>query len=229
MVTVMIHVRTGQFAVVVDGRRYEFNPCFAAMAKIGSDRELVEYFATVHGGKYPQRLPTDTDLRNRILARCYGELVQTSIHVLKCCSECETGQLLGECGFTPSGKLRLKPGLMPTSDVITLAQHCMFHGLIGDGPEENTSEIQEGEYKPTFDVLDFVYSAVAHLGLSESEAWGMTMTGYRAAVRAKMPKEAINKQKRPNVLLDKKAYDEGMREAMEVLKRIKNHEQEKAR
>ncbi|HFI6433354.1 TPA: DUF6246 family protein [Escherichia coli] len=225
----MIHVRTGQFAVVVDGRRYDFNPCFAAMAKIGSDRELVEYFATVHGGKYPQRLPTDSDLRNRIMARCYGEIVQTSIHVLKCCSEDETWPLLGECWFTPSGKLRLKPGLMPTDDVITLAQHCMYHGLIGDGPEEYAGEIREGEYKPTFDVLEFVYSAVAHLGLSESEAWNMTMTGYMAAVRAKTPQEARNKQKRPNVLLDKKAYDEGMREAMEVLKRIKNHEQEKAR
>ncbi|WP_159197849.1 DUF6246 family protein [Escherichia coli] len=224
----MIHVRTGQFAVVVDGRRYEFNPCFAAMAKIGSDRELVEYFATVHGGKYPQRLPTDPDLRNRIMARCYGELVQTSIHILKCCSDDETGPLLGECWFTPSGKLRLKPGIMPVDDVITLAQHCMYHGLIGDGTEEDAGTTQDGEYKPTFDVLEFVYSAVAHLGLSEAEAWNMTMTGYRAAVRAKTPQEARNKQKRPNVLLDKKAYDEGMREAMEVLKRIKNHEQEKA-
>ncbi|EPL7530562.1 DUF6246 family protein [Escherichia coli] len=225
----MIHVRTGQFAAVVDGRRYVFNPCFAAMAKIGSDRELVEYFATIHGGKYPSRLPADPDLRNRILARCYGEIVQTSIHVLKCCSDEETGPLLGECRFTPSGKLRLKPGLMPTSDVITLAQHCMYHGLIGDGPEEDAGEIMEGEYKSTFNVLEFVYSAVAHLGLSESEAWNMTMTGYRAAVRAKTPPEARSKQKRPDVLLDKKAYDDGMREAIEVLERLKKSKEQKAR
>ncbi|MEA0049817.1 DUF6246 family protein [Escherichia coli] len=225
----MIHVRTGQFAVVVDGRRYEFNPCFAAMAKIGSDRELVEYFATVHGGRYPRRLPMDTDLRNRIMARCYGELVQTSIHILKCCSECEIGPLLGECWFTHSGKLRLKPGIMPVDDVITLAQHCMYHGLIGDEAEEDAGTTRDGEYKPTFDVLEFVYSAVAHLGLSEAEAWNMTMTGYRAAVRAKTPQEARNKQKRPNVLLDKKAYDDGMREAMEVLERMENRKQEKAR
>ena len=155
--------------------------------------------------------------------------MQTSIHILKCCSDDETGPLLGECWFTPSGKLRLKPGIMPVDDVITLAQHCMYHGLIGDGPEEVASDRQEGEYKPTFDILEFVYSAVAHLGLSESEAWNMTMTGYRAAVRAKTPPEARSKQKRPNVLLDKKAYDDGMREAMEILKRMENSEQEKAR
>ncbi|HGW4560066.1 DUF6246 family protein [Escherichia coli] len=225
----MIHVRTGQFAAVVNGKRYEFNPCFAAMAKIGNDSELVEYFALIHGSKYPSRLPTDPDLRNRIMARCYGEIVQTSMRILKCCSDDEIAPLLGECRLTSSGKLRLKPGLMPTSDVITLAQHCMYHGLIGDGPEEDAGEIREGEYKPTFNVLEFVYSAVAHLGLSESEAWNMTMTGYRAAVRAKTPPEARNKQKRPNVLLDKKAYDDGMNGAMEILKRMKNREQEKAR
>ena len=221
MVKTMIHVRTGQFAAVVDGKRYVFNPCFAAMAKIGSDRELVEYFATVHGGKYPQRLPTDADLRNRILARCYGELVQTSIHVLKCCSECEIGPLLG--------KLRLRPGLMPTSDVITLAQHCMYHGLIGDGPEEDAGEIREGEYKPTFNVLEFVYSAVAHLGLSESEAWNMTMTGYRAAVRAKTLPDERNERSKPNVHINKRAYDEQMEAAKKALERMKNREQEKAR
>lgn len=225
----MIHVRTGQFAVVVDGRRYEFNPCFAAMAKIGSDRELVEYFATVHGGRYPRRMPMDSDLRNRILARCYGELVQTSIHILKCCSECEIGQLLGECSFTPSGKLRLKPGLIPTSDVITLAQHCMFHGLIGDGTEEDTGENQDGEYKPTFDILEYVYSAVAHLGLSESEAWGMTMTGYRAAVRAKTPPDERNEKRKPNVHINKRDYDEQMEAAKRVLELMKKREQEKAR
>ena len=169
----MIHVRTGQFAAVVNGKRYKFNPCFAAMAKIGNDRELVECFATIHGSKYPSRLPTDPGLRNRIMARCYGEIVQTSMRILKCCSDDETGPLLGECWFTPSGKLRLKPGIMPVDDVITLAQHCMYHGLIGDGPEEVASERREGEYKPTFDILEFVYSAVAHLGLSESEAWNM--------------------------------------------------------
>lgn len=225
----MIHVRTGQFAVVVDGRRYVFNPCFAAMAKIGSDRELVEYFATIHGGKYPSRLPADPDLRNRIMARCYGEMVQSSIHILKCCSDDDITALVGECRFTPAGKLRQKPGLMPTEDIITLAQHCMYHGLIGDGPEEDTGEIREGEYKPTFNVLEFVYSAVAHLGLSESEAWGMTMTGYRAAVRAKMPPEAKNEKRRPDAAIDKKAYDDGMQAARKALERMEKLKQKKAR
>lgn len=226
----MIHVRTGQFEIKVDGHAYMFNPSFAAMARIGDDSELVRYFAIVHGGRYPKIFPTDPELRKRVLARCYGELVQTAIHILKSCAESEIGPLVGECRFTPAGKLRLRPGLLPTRDVITLAQHCMYHGLIGDIPgNKQQTDKQEGEYKSTFDVLDYVYSAVAHLGLSESEAWAMTMTGYRAAVRAKTPPEAKNEKRRPDAAIDKKAYDDGMQAARKALERMKKLKQKKAR
>ncbi|ENQ0912828.1 hypothetical protein ACENW9_000801 [Escherichia coli] len=225
----MIHIRTGQFAVNANGRRYVFNPCFAAMAKIGDDRQLVQYFATIHGSKYPSRLPADVDLRNRILARCYGEVLQTCIHILNCCTEDEIGPLVGVCEFTPSGKLRLRPGMMPLEDVVTLARHCLFHGMIGDGPEEASGEQPEGEYKPTFDVLDFVYSAVAHLGMSEDEAWAMTMTGYRAAIRAKLPPDERTEKAKPNVQINKQAYDERMEAARKALERMKNRKHKKAR
>ncbi|MDZ8856232.1 DUF6246 family protein [Escherichia coli] len=226
----MIHIKVGQCAVTVAGVRYVFTPSFAAMAKIENSIDLVQAFAIVHGGKYPNRLPVDPVLRNRIMARCYGEMVQTSVLVLKACADSDISHLTGECKITPSGKLKLRHGIIPVDDVITLAKHLLFHGLIGDGPENKAAEQpQEGDYTPAFDVLEYVYSAVAHLGLSESEAWNMTMTGYRAAVRAKTPPEARNKQKRPNVLLDKKAYDDGMREAMEVLERLKKSKEQKAR
>ncbi|EPB6705722.1 DUF6246 family protein [Escherichia coli] len=226
----MIYIKVGQCAVTVDGIKYIFTPSFAAMAKIENDIDLVQAFAIIHGSKYPAKLPHDKDLRNRILARCYGEMVQTSMLVLKACADSDISHLIGTCEITLGGKLKLRHGIIPIEDVITLARHLLFHGLIGDGPGNRAAEQpQDSDYTPVFDVLEYVYSAVAHLGLSESEAWNMTMTGYRAAVRAKMPPEARNKQKRPNVLLDKKAYDEGMREAMEVLERLKKSKEQKAR
>ncbi|HAL6144581.1 TPA: hypothetical protein RUT62_000890 [Escherichia coli] len=225
----MIHTRTGQFVVGCGDKRYFFNPCFAAMARIGDDRDLVKMFATIHGSKYPARLPVDEDLRKRVMARCYGEVVQTCIHILKSCTEDEITPLVGDCWFTPSGKLHLKPGLMPLDDVVTLARHCMLHGLIGDGPEEDKVEDREGEYTPTFDVLTFVYSAVAHLGLSENEAWSMTMTGYRAAVRAKAPPEEQKAKGKPFAQLNKDAYDERMNAAKAILKRMENQKDKKAR
>ncbi|EOJ7560210.1 DUF6246 family protein [Escherichia coli] len=226
----MIHIKIGQCAVTVAGVKYVFTPSFAAMAKIANNMDLVQAFAIIHGSKYPARLPVDKDLRNRILARCYGEVVQTSVLVLKACADSDISHLTGECKITPSGKLKLRHGIIPVDDVITLAKHLLFHGLIGDGPENKAAEQpQEGDYTPAFDVLEYVYSAVAHLGLSESEAWNMTMTGYRAAVRAKTPPEAKNEKRRPDAAIDKKAYDDGMQAARKALERMKKIKQKKAR
>ncbi|EFL9654153.1 hypothetical protein HZ31_000983 [Escherichia coli] len=226
----MIHIKVGQCAVTVAGVRYVFTPSFAAMAKIENSIDLVQAFAIVHGGKYPNRLPVDPVLRNRIMARCYGEMVQTSVLVLKACADSDISHLTGECKITPSGKLKLRHGIIPVDDVITLAKHLLFHGLIGDGPENKAAEQpQEGDYTPAFDVLEYVYSAVAHLGLSESEAWGMTMTGYRAAVRAKTPPDERNEKRKPNVQINKRDYDEQMEAAKRVLELMKKREQEKAR
>ncbi|EIT0701077.1 hypothetical protein L1G94_000518 [Escherichia coli] len=226
----MIHIKVGQCAVTVAGVRYVFTPSFAAMAKIENSIDLVQAFAIVHGGKYPNRLPVDPVLRNRIMARCYGEMVQTSVLVLKACADSDISHLTGECKITPSGKLKLRHGIIPVDDVITLAKHLLFHGLIGDGPENKAAEQpQEGDYTPAFDVLEYVYSAVAHLGLSESEAWNMTMTGYRAAVRAKTPPDERNEKRKPNVQINKRDYDEQMEAAKRVLELMKKREQEKAR
>lgn len=209
--------------MTVNGVKYVFTPSFAAMAKIANDIDLVQAFAIIHGSRYPTRLPLDKNLRNRILARCYGEVVQTSVLVLRACTESDIAHLVGDCEFTPCGKLRLKHGIIPVDDMITLARHLLYHGLIGDGPENKAAEQpRDSDYKPSFDVLEYVYSAVAHLGLSESEAWGMTMTGYRAAVRAKTPPGERIEQKRTDIAIDKKAYEDGMRAAREALKRIKN-------
>lgn len=57
----------------------------------------------------------------------------------------------------------------------------------------------------------------------------MTMTGYRAAVRAKMPPDAKNEKAKPNVQINKQVYDERMEAARKALERMKNRRQKKAR
>ena len=63
----MFHIKIGQCAITVAGVSYVFTPSFAAMAKIENSIDLVQAFAIVHGGKYPNRLPVDPELRNRML------------------------------------------------------------------------------------------------------------------------------------------------------------------
>ena len=57
----------------------------------------------------------------------------------------------------------------------------------------------------------------------------MTMTGYRAAVRAKTPPDERNEKRKPNVKINKRDYDEQMEAARRVLELMKKREQEKAR
>jgi|AGFS01.1.fsa_nt_gi hypothetical protein len=79
------------------------------------------------------------------------------------------------------------PGLMKPENIITMPQHLMLHGVLGDQPQETGDK--KGEYSSRFDARSWVYLAVAHLGISEAEAWGMTMTGLRAALAAKYPEK----------------------------------------
>ena len=83
----------------------------------------------------------------------------------------------------PNGKLFIRPGKLPPNELIVLAQHLITHGVLGDQPP--AAGEGQGEYSPRFDARSWVYMAMAHLGVSESEAWGMTMTGLRAALAAK--------------------------------------------
>ena len=57
----------------------------------------------------------------------------------------------------------------------------------------------------------------------------MTMTGYRATVRAKTPQDERSERSKPNVHINKRAYDEQMEAAKKALKRMENRKQEKAR
>ncbi|EHL37299.1 gp17 protein [Salmonella enterica subsp. enterica serovar Montevideo str. ATCC BAA710] len=103
-----------------------------------------------------------------------------------------------------------RPGAIPIEDVIHLARHLILHGVMGDQPPEEF-EGEKGEYSDKFDVRSFVYTAVAHLGMSESDAWNMTMTSFRAAMNAKFPQK--EKAKVPT----QEKYDEVMDWAEQML------------
>ncbi|HAU6533224.1 TPA: hypothetical protein JEK82_003786, partial [Salmonella enterica] len=90
------------------------------------------------------------------------------------------------------------------------ARHLILHGVMGDQPPEEF-EGKKGEYSDKFDVRSFVYTAVAHLGMSESDAWNMTMTSFRAAMNAKFPQK--EKAKVPT----QEKYDEVMDWAEQML------------
>lgn len=200
----------GQAEIRAGGRRIFLNPSFLAMSRIGSPEEIVTAFVTVHGGHYPEHRISDAEVMRSIQARCFADMVVTAAKVVQAASDDDLRQMIGVCSVTAKGKLSYRPGLLPVSHIIQLARHLILHGVMGDQPPEEF-ESKKGEYSDKFDVRSFVYTAVAHLGMSEADAWNMTMTSFRAAMNAKFP------QKEKARVPTQEKYDEVMDWAEQML------------
>lgn len=193
----------GQAVIRAGGREIFLNPSFLAMSRLGAPEEIVRLFVTVHAGHYPTHRISEPAIMRDVLARCFAEMTAAAARVvIACCTE-NISQLIGTYQVTTKGKLFYRPGLLPVTDVTELARHLIRHGVMGDQPPEQLKG-QKNEYSSKFDARSFVYTAVAHLGMSEADAWNMTMTSFRAAMNAKFP--AKEKDKIPT----EEAYDEVM-------------------
>lgn len=175
-----VHTEIGEAEIEYAGRAYRLRPSFAALARMGNPAEIVELFGQVLGplpaltGKAWADAPR---VKRWGRDRLYGALT-----VLHACSEDDLGPLIG--GISP--RMHYQPGVMPIDDVIVLAQSMLKHGVVGDVPPD-PSKPERGTYSKEFAARDYVALAMAHLGASESDAWGMTMTSFILAMRAKFP------------------------------------------
>lgn len=89
---------------------------------------------------------------------------------------------------------------------VAIAEQLLFHGMVGK-IERRAASISESDYTNTFDPLEWVSAVVAHLGLSEADAWNMTMTSILSALKTKFP--PTEKQKALEKFQDEKAdFDE---------------------
>jgi hypothetical protein len=77
--------------------------------------------------------------------------------------------------------------------MLVMARSLLQYGLIGPMVEKSEEAKKEEADKPRdrskfskeFDALAFVSRAVTHLGMSEAEAWNMTVTSFSAHWQAK--------------------------------------------
>lgn len=193
----------GQAVIRAGGREIFLTPSFLAMSRIGAPEDIVRLFVTVHAGHYPTHRISEPAIMRDVLARCFAEMTEAAARVVTACCTENISHLIGTYQITTKGKLSYRPGLLPVADVLELARHLIRHGVMGDQPPEQLKG-QKKEYSSKFDVRSFVYTAVAHLGMSEADAWNMTMTSFRAAMNAKFPPQ--EKDKIPT----EEAYDEVM-------------------
>lgn len=174
-------IEAGELGVSTAERDYVFRPSFGAMTRLGSPTEIVELFGTLYS--MPEINPIYPVESYR---RWEKEVLGVAYDVLTACCEDDVTPLIGHVGSKYGSWV---PGAMPPEHMIPLARSLMKHGITGN--IKLRGKPKQEDYTNDFKAKDFVASAIAHLGLSEDEAWNMTMTTFAAAMRAKFgsPKE----------------------------------------
>jgi hypothetical protein len=170
------------------------------MDSLGSPDEIVEKFALLFSS--PIVNPIWPMAAYRAWER---EIMATAYDVLLACCDDDVTPLLGHMGSRWGSFVM---GAMPPEDMIPLARSLIRHGIIGLKPEGILKDPIEDEYSDEFNARDFVAQAVAHLGLSSSEAWNLTMTEFSGAMQSKFGK--------PDTLPSLDEHDDAMQRLADI-------------
>ena len=140
-----------------------FRPSLRNIASLGTPVEIIALFESVMG--------ESTQLQ-----------MVDAMGVLWAC--CETPDAAHEAiGYLGEGDAVL--GKMEPVHKIHIARHLMLHGMVGDveivPDNKTTGPIKE------FKASNFAALAIAHLGMSQADAWDMSMTALITALNAKFP------------------------------------------
>lgn len=157
----------GEIGITAKSRDFLFRPSLYAMSLLD---DPVKSFADIHSPA------TDRETeRARFMA---------SVEVLQACIDEDISELVGETG---SRHDLWKPGLINPEKIVILASSLIRHGLIGPKFDNDDIGEKKKDYSEKFDPAGIVALAIAHLSMSEQQAWDMTVTGFVMAMRAKFP------------------------------------------
>lgn len=199
-----------------DGRQAVLRPSFYAMTQLGTPAEIVEKFVAIHSGP-PLAEPMSFDthgskivassINERIKKRHWRDMLFLSWEILTACSDDDLTPFIGSPG-SRYGSYRLGP--MPPEAMLVFARALMRHGVIGPMPKKTVEQLEAEAKEPRdrskftqeFHAINYVSKAVTHLGISESEAWNMTLTGFAAHWESKYgePKEQRHSQEHDDTM-----------------------------
>lgn len=152
-----------------------FRPSLLSISSLGDPTEIVRVFESVMGN-------SDTKLQ-----------LWDAMAVLWACAD-DKDLAADSVGRIEPGEHgpEYVAGEMPIDHVIHMARHMLHHGMVGDveiKPADGRTPTPMKEFKSA----DFVAMAIAHLGMSQSEAWALSMTALVAALNSKFPQVAKGK------------------------------------
>lgn len=185
----------GEQGITLGEREVVFRPSFHAMTRLGDPERIVEVFAALHEGPTMiEHMPGDGEgvrlagdkISITQFRRHSREMLFLAWEVLSACSNEDVSDVIGEPG-SRYGSYRLGP--VQPEIMLAMARSLMLHGCIGKTVDQKKGKSSGGEYVRAFEALQYVSLAVAHLGITEGEAWNMTMTSFQGHWEAKHGKQ----------------------------------------
>lgn len=170
----MILTEIGEVGVHLGDQTYVLRPSLYAMSQLGEPSGIVEIYASL--------MSEPVTLRDR------REQFRNALAVVHACSDTDLSDVFGY--INERMKYVVKKASM--NDVLVLGRHLIQHGITGVLPPLPRRHDDDGEYSDEFNARDHVATAVAHLGMSERDAWNMTMTSLVGALRSKYPPAPSN-------------------------------------
>lgn len=166
----------GEVGIEIGGRSYLLRPSLFSMSQIGSPADIVETTAILLAPEPEQPY----------IRKCFRkERFERALTVMYACAgDQDLGDLIGGMVPTGRGRIAYSPGQMPMHDIVAIAQGLIRHGIQGDVEPEPG---RVGQALSEFHCSEYVSAAIAHLGMSESDAWNMTMTSFVQVMKSKYP------------------------------------------
>lgn len=171
----------GEASAQLGDRIFVFRPTLAHIAEIGTPAEIVEAFALLHSLPPMAPQPSAQPRVNR--SHFYAQLGMAVQVLYTCCDDPDVGDLVGSV----HPPYKYQPGAMSSQAVIAIARQMLRHGVAGVIPDSQRQRSKSEDYTPEFKAVEMAAIAQAHLGVSMSDAWDMTMTSLLRAMAIKYP------------------------------------------
>lgn len=200
-----VNTSIGDVLIKANGRDYYLRPSFFAMSKIGKPKDIVDTF------KFICRAYEVVVLRVPDNALSLSPLAAFN-SVCKVIDACLfDGESSDITGYIKRGKHVQR--LVTYHDLVVMAYHLMSYGIAGKPKRKSKG----GEELKEFDVTEYVGMSVAHLGLSNSESWSMTMIEFQRAFDSKFPDESEEEGVKDQQKVSQSEYDKLMAEHEKIM------------
>ena len=200
----------GHVCAKFNGMAFDLNPTLEAMALIGNKEDIMQVFSKLHCVTIKEFINADPYQCNYVTEqlRKYSKKVtgpdqlQAAILVLQCCSKVDISPMIGK--LIVKDRVYYQKGFAPVQNVIALAQHMIYHGMIGHTENKVTSN--RAGTTADFEPERFAELARLKLNMSRDDAWALTMTEFIALWNTEYP--PTEKQLDESITIEE--YDDGI-------------------